>query len=219
MEGPPGPIGPTGEQGRIGRQGIQGVPGPQGPIGGQGVTGADGPQGLMGFPRPSVPVRVQILTSSAQVASGGQILVPTTASLTGTGYPALTGTTPLSSTTISGLSVTGGDITIPAGIYLIEAATSFDIFGVTDTIIEAYLTLINNDQIVLLESNHIRNTSVDATESYGLTCFMSGYVRFDTSTTCNILYNVSAGITPPATFQIPLQVAGCPTIFVTFIKV
>lgn len=216
MEGPVGPLGPTGDVGRTGQQGVQGAVGPRGATGPQGLIGPTGRQGLMGVPRPSVPVRIQILTSSVQADVDG---TSSSKAIFTDGYPALSGTNPYTSSAISGLSVSsaGNNITIPAGIYLIEAATSYDIAGVTQSIQSASISFVDSSSNILLRSNNIKNAGEELT--YGLTCFMSGYVNLNSSTLCSVLYNVTVSPQPPSSFPVPLQRSGCPTIFVTIIKV
>lgn len=211
MQGPQGPQGPRGPTGMTGILGTQGVPGPQGPVGATGLQGIPGPQGLMGFPGPSTaPVNIQILTSTNTVSYSGSPGTLNATIDTTQAYPPLSGGT--NSTTISGLSVSGGsNITVPAGRYFVEAATTF----VPTTYMQAFLSLGNGGGNVIEGLEISYNTTLGVGQSYGFTSFLSGMIDLTSNTTLNLRYNMLSGNSG----TIPLNISGCPTAFVTFVQV
>lgn len=225
MEGVPGPQGPTGEKGRNGPQGKQGVPGPQGVVGPTGAIGNDGPQGLLGFPMPGVPLKVQILTSTAEIVTqvltpggnGGGTFFP---KLDSTYYPPLgqgANSTKLS-TSIIGMVLSNSldEITLPTGHYLIEAATTFP------------TTNINSAKI-MLEVFSSTNASNEPDQTFTGNVAGVGSTNGRTSTfsvflhVANNPYRVKLrydiGIPGDTIVTIPLVANGGIASFVTFIKV
>lgn len=225
MEGPVGPAGPAGDAGRTGPQGPQGVPGPRGTTGPQGETGPNGAQGLLGFPNPSVPVKVQVFTSTTTTnnADGNDVQI---SCVVNAAYPPLNGSG--QSTTISGMSCntseTSDQITVPAGTYLVEGAITFpDTFVETPTpfqqLMSGRIQLRYTNGTVILNGNVVQDRSATP-QTVGMTSVMSGCVDLKNTATLKFgfLYSfIKAPSAPPAT--LPLVVSGCPTVFVTFVKV
>lgn len=208
MQGPQGPQGPQGETGITGPAGPQGFVGVTGPTGTQGNIGGDGRQGLLGFPGTCMnPVNVQILVSTATTSANPTPHYTNVTSFS-SAYPALSNG---ESTTISGMSVAlGGTITLPQGTYFVEASTTFPNQSALGN---CYITL--RDSIKeLLKGNRVA-APPGGTTTYGMTSFMSGVIdNIDGNVTLS--YRTSNS---PGDYVIPMQVSGCPTIFVTFIKI
>ena len=170
MQGVAGPQGPRGPTGVTGIAGPQGTRGPAGPTGAQGITGQAGAQGLLGVPGPSTnPVNVQILVSTTTETTSLGPPRGAVVSAFANAYPPLSGG---NSTTISGLSVSGPTITIPAGRYFIEAATSFPYnYNLQTCYFSMYDPVGNRD---ILAGNQIKvNTPVTA-GTFGYTSYISG---------------------------------------------
>ena len=96
--GPQGPVGPQGPIGATGAQGPQGPIGPVGPTGATGAMGATGPQGPAG------------LNDSAYATSGAQTLTA----------ESLIPLTFVRSSTNSSMTFSGGQFTVPAGLYIVS---------------------------------------------------------------------------------------------------
>lgn len=211
MQGPQGPTGLQGFQGIEGPPGFQGPFGPTGLTGIQGAPGVQGPQGLMGVPGVCTnPVNVQIFTSTTQVSASGE--VTSTPAPFDMMYPPLNGLS--QSTTIPGMSMsTSTRIVIPAGRYLIEGATTYPY---ETEVRNAYLSIVVPGGV---ETTLLRGNSVfrDGDNVNGLTSCLNGIVVLPSQTIIEVRYNnFNIGFT---TFNLPLLVTGCPTIFVTITQI
>lgn len=114
--GPQGPVGPQGPRGFTGPMGLTGPQGPQGETGATGATGAvgpQGPQGPQGLAGPQGP----------QGPQGESATIDGLYASTGTQTVAASTLIPLSATATSEqseLAINGGEVTAPAGLYLVS---------------------------------------------------------------------------------------------------
>ncbi|MBR5439441.1 MAG: collagen-like protein [Clostridia bacterium] len=141
--GPQGPIGLTGPQGPQGETGATGATGPQGPVGATGATGPQGPQGPIGLTGPQGP-QGETGATGPQGEPGPAGLSNAVYALAENGTLAVAATAPLETelaTPDSTSTVTGGNIAIEAGYYLVT-------FYVTGTSTDLSLTLNQNGTAV-----------------------------------------------------------------------
>lgn len=110
--GPAGPTGPTGPTGIAGRGGPTGYTGPTG------ITGMWGQQGPRGFPgSPKYPITATILKSTTNIQVSYVDNQPVFYTISFNSITPTTGGCP-------GLSVSGSNITVPAGGYYVEACVN-----------------------------------------------------------------------------------------------